>query len=279
MTKKDVEVHNGVVKEQFLKNDCHVVFNRWEMKKPKIHTTHCHDFFTIDYIYEGEFVQILNGIEYTCPEGTVSLLSPLDYHSYENKSEAKMISLTFTDDVIFKEVWEVLDIDFTPCVTVFEGADNQKMMEDLLEIENQIKSDLPLVASFTRAVTNCILIDIIQNAHTSGIAPQKKYDIVQKAISYLRKHYREQITLKELAKMCYVTPEHLCRYFKNQTGLTFKEYIITLRLDYAMRNIKHTDKTITEICFESGFSSPSYFTKVFCRRFGKTPAQVREKYK
>lgn len=275
-SKKDIAVRNGILKEQFLKNDYHVNFKRWEIEKPQIHAIHSHDFFTIDYIYEGEFIQTLNGVEYVCPVGTLCLLSPLDYHFYENKDRASMISLTFTDDVIFKEVWEALDVDSTPYITVLDDFQSERMMENLLGIEAQLESGLPLVASFARAVTNRIVIDILQKVSSLSVAPQKKYDIVQKAISYIRNHYREQLTLKDISNMCYVTPEHFCRCFKNQTGLTFKEYIISMRLDYALRLVKYSDKTITEICFESGFSSPSYFTKVFYKRFGRTPAQIRE---
>ena len=127
-----------------------------------------------------------------------------------------------------------------------------------------------------RAIINRIVADIIQNSPSIEVKNKKNFDIVKKAITYLLEHYREQITLNDIAKMCYVTPEHFCRCFKLQTGFTFKEYIISLRLDYASRLVKYSEESITGICFECGFSSPSYFTKLFYKRFGKTPAQIRK---
>lgn len=76
--------------------------------------------------------------------------------------------------------------------------------------------------------------------------------------------------------MLHITPSYFCRCFKDYTHQTFKEYVMALRLDYAMRQIKTTDKSITEICYESGFSTSAYFSKVFTKRFGKTPKEIRK---
>lgn len=274
--KKNLIVNNGIAKADFLNKECHAYVTNWQIETPSIHTPHRHDFFSIDFIYDGEFVQTLNGKEYICPKGTVCLLSPFDFHFYENRDKSKMISLTFSDDILFKFVGESLDVDSTPYISYLDESSSDRMMEELMIIDNELNSGMPLSSSYVRATLNRIVIDIIRNSVHPTSSSKKKKDIVQRAISYIRYHYREPITLEDISKMYYVTPEHFCRYFKNQTGLTFKEYIISLRLDYAIRLIKYSNMTITEICFESGFSSPSYFTKAFFKRFGKTPIQVRE---
>ncbi len=269
-------VNNGIQKIDFLHKDCHAYFSRWSLDMPLTHSLHRHDFFTIDFVCEGEFVQTLNGKEYACPRGTVCLLSPFDYHFYENKSKSEMISITFSNDILFRKVWEALDVDSTPYITVLDKAATTQMLKELTMIDNELKSMSPLSASYVRATLNRIVIDIIRNSTPPATVAKKKKDAVQEAISYLRYHYREPISLKTISQMYYVTPEHFCRNFKEQTGLKFKEYIISLRLDYAIMLVKYSDMSITEICFESGFSSPSYFTKAFFKRFGKTPVQIRE---
>ena len=186
-----------------------------------------------------------------------------------------MFSLTFSDDVIFKHVWEFLDVDSTPYFTVLNPEDCKKMMDEFLILEKELKDKLPLSTSFIRATVNRIVINIIRKASPMVFSQHKKNDSVHKSIAYVRYHFREPLNLEEMAKMYHVTTAHFCKYFKKHTGSTFKEYIVALRLDYAIRLIKTSDKTITEICLESGFSSPSYFTKAFFKRFGKTPSQIR----
>jgi len=274
--KKTFRMQNGNTKEEILKNDIHAYFSRWEFDENNTHVLHCHDFFSLDFIYEGEMTQILNDEKFLCPVGTVSLLSPFDYHLYErNKVKTGMISLVFSEDIVFREVLNALNGSGAYICTL-DKKRAERMYEDLLEIEKQLKSKKQLRSTMVRALVNRIIADIIQNSPSVEGKNKKRYDIVKKAITYLLEHYREQITLDEVAKMCFVTPEHFCRCFKAQTGLTFKEYIISLRLDYALRLVKYSEYSITAICFESGFSSPSYFTKMFYKRFGKTPVQVRK---
>lgn len=274
--KQNLIVNNGIQRTDFLHKDCHAHFTRWSLDTPRTHSLHRHDFFTIDFVCEGEFVQTLNGKEYLCPLGTVCLLSPFDYHFYENKSKSEMISITFSNDILFKKVGGALDVDSTPYITVLDRTAANKMLEELTSIDSELKSDSPLSSSYVRATLNRIIIDIIRNSAPPASVPRKKKDVMQEAISYLRYHYREPISLKNISQMYYVTPEHFSRNFKEQTGLTFKEYIISLRLDYAIMLVKYSNMSITEICFESGFSTPSYFTKAFFKRFGKTPVQIRE---
>ena len=274
--KQNITTNNGILKNELLQNECHAHFSRWSMNKPQKHSLHRHDFFNIDFIYEGEFIQSLNGKEYICPRGTICLLSTLDYHSYENKDNASMLSLTFSDDIIFKHVWDIISLDSTPYITILDENMSGKMLMEFEEIEAELKHKRKLSSSYVRATLNRIVIEIIRHSADSTPTRKKKNEFVHKAISYLRYHYREPLTLAETAKMYFVTPAHFSRCFKAATGLTFKEYIISLRLDYAIRLIKYSDKTIAEICFESGFSSPSYFTKAFYKRFSKTPVQMRE---
>ncbi len=270
-----ISAGNGIEKNELLKTESHVFMYRLDNTAPQVHTLHRHDFYSVDYIYEGEFTQIINGKECSCPTGSVCLLSPFDNHQYINTSPASMLSLIFNDDVIFEKVWEALSIDSTPYFTVLSGDDSSKIMSELETVEAELCSNLPLSASFIKSTVNRIVIDIIRKSSPAVFPQPQKHDSVHKSIGYVRYHFREPLTLEETAKIYHVTPAHFCKYFKKHTGSTFKEYIVSLRLDYAMRLIKTTDKSITEICFESGFSSPSYFAKAFFKRFGKIPSQMR----
>ena len=82
--------------------------------------------------------------------------------------------------------------------------------------------------------------------------------------------------LKEIMTFSNYDKKYLCYVFKKYTGVTMTEYLNHARLNYASSLLKNTNKTVSEIALESGFSSTSYFNVIFRRRFGITPKQLRK---
>ena len=162
-----------------------------------------------------------------------------------------------------------------PYITTFTPEDTKILREEFSMLECEMQSKSPLRTALIQAMVNKLLIKIIRAASDAPSVPARKSDNMHNAISYVRTHFKESITMEETAALCHVTQSHFCKHFKKYTGLTFKEYLISLRLDYALRLILTTELPITQICIESGFASPSYFTKAFFKRFGKKPSQLR----
>ena len=89
-------------------------------------------------------------------------------------------------------------------------------------------------------------------------------------------HYRQPLILKNIANSVYVNEKYLGRLFKKQTGKTFHEYLNTIRIINAKKLLKTTNKTVTEIAMETGFSSASYFNRNFLKHTNKTPIEYRK---
>lgn len=64
---------------------------------------------------------------------------------------------------------------------------------------------------------------------------------------------------------------------KNFSGMTPDDYLRTYRLKRAASMLSHGNLRINEICYEVGFSSPSYFAKRFCQQFGMSPSEYQKK--
>ena len=69
---------------------------------------------------------------------------------------------------------------------------------------------------------------------------------------------------------------YLCRTFKKYMGCTMTDYLNDIRLKQAAFQLLYTDKTIASICTEIGFSSISYFNKVFKRKYSMAPNNFRK---
>ncbi|MCI8455315.1 MAG: AraC family transcriptional regulator [Lachnospiraceae bacterium] len=99
---------------------------------------------------------------------------------------------------------------------------------------------------------------------------------VQIIISYINGHYAEALTVGEIAREASLSVSECCRLFKRVTGDTIFSYLQSLRLSRALDLLKEDILSISQIAYETGFCSASYFIEVFKKRMGQTPLQYRK---
>jgi TolB-like protein/AraC-like DNA-binding protein len=85
----------------------------------------------------------------------------------------------------------------------------------------------------------------------------------------------DQFSVSNLASEVRLSRSQLLRKVKKSTGLSVNHLINNVRLEEAAKRIRSTDDTASEIAYQVGFSSPSYFTKCFQRVFGCTPSEFK----
>ena len=95
-------------------------------------------------------------------------------------------------------------------------------------------------------------------------------------LEYIRIHYREHITLTDVAKQFHLSPKYFSRYFREHFHLTFTAYLEHLRMDCARKLLETTDMSVTEVAEQCGFSSVSFFIRSFNRVNGCSPLKWRQ---
>ncbi|MBE7045556.1 MAG: helix-turn-helix transcriptional regulator [Ruminococcaceae bacterium] len=99
---------------------------------------------------------------------------------------------------------------------------------------------------------------------------------IHDAITYIEQHYREEITVEELSRICNMSVSHFFPCFKKAVGVTPVEYINHHRIGQAIILLMNDEKaTISNISELVGFESDAYFRRVFKRVTGKTPREYR----
>lgn len=93
---------------------------------------------------------------------------------------------------------------------------------------------------------------------------------------YIDKHYGEMLDLEQLAKRVYLTPGHLSKIFKKETGVSLIQYIKNVRMEKAAKMAVETTMSVHDICIRSGFRNLSYFCKRFREQYGYTPESYRK---
>lgn len=99
---------------------------------------------------------------------------------------------------------------------------------------------------------------------------------IKDALAYVNNHLNKPITLKEVAEAVHLNASYLSVLFKEQTRVTFSEYLTRKRLQMAKNLLLTTDAPIEEIAQEAGYQTAKYFIKIFKDYEGITPSKYRK---
>lgn len=108
-------------------------------------------------------------------------------------------------------------------------------------------------------------------------AKSRRLTMLLPALQYMYDNFRKDFSLAFLADLVGVTPQHFCRLFRETLNMRPNDYLIGRRLDEAKRLIRENKLPIAEIAELSGFHDPSYFSTVFKKHEGISPAEYRKR--
>ena len=94
---------------------------------------------------------------------------------------------------------------------------------------------------------------------------------------YIHANYNETPDVNKVASSVHLSTAAFCRYFKKQTKMTFTDFVNQYRITQA-KTLLLQDKTVTEVCYEVGFDSLSYFNKLFKKITGENPSFFKKRY-
>ena len=104
---------------------------------------------------------------------------------------------------------------------------------------------------------------------------KESQDTVGLAKQFIREHYAENIDRERIAEAACVAPNYLSKLFHEKTGVSLREYINGLRMEEARRLLVTTDRQVSEIAGMVGFDNISYFSTVFRKMCGMSPAEYK----
>lgn len=99
---------------------------------------------------------------------------------------------------------------------------------------------------------------------------------INPVIEYVETNYNQDISLEAAGKILNLHPTYFCKLFKEVTGISFINYLNFVRISKAEDLLIFSDKSITEIAYETGFSNIQYFNKIFKSIKGRTPREFRK---
>lgn len=117
---------------------------------------------------------------------------------------------------------------------------------------------------------------IIARENLACINVEKNVERMKGILSFIENHYREPITQAQVAEKFYFNCSYFSKYFKQCTGMTYREYLSRYRVEQARVELLTTEKSVTEIALDNGFSDDRRFILNFKKYFDMTPLRYRK---
>jgi YesN/AraC family two-component response regulator len=128
---------------------------------------------------------------------------------------------------------------------------------------------------------------MLDSASDRTLAPEKaniktietkecREHFIEESVKYIKEHFKERLSLDMVAAKAFMNPKYFSHVFKREMGVSFTEYVINLKVQYACRLLETTNYPAYRISLECGFSDPSYFNRVFCAQMNMTPQTYRK---
>lgn len=107
--------------------------------------------------------------------------------------------------------------------------------------------------------------------------PKPSY--AQRAMSYMDEHYGEAVRIDGIAESLHISRKYLCAVFKQETGMSTKDYLLNRRAEVASDLLLHTDMTVGEIAAEVGYSDYTQFSRFFRKKKGVSPREYAKHHR
>ena len=115
----------------------------------------------------------------------------------------------------------------------------------------------------------------MRRVRNSGIYSKQ----IVRALDYISDHLHGKIMIEDAAEYLKISPAYLSRLFKAETGIAFSNYVSKTKAEEAANLLTFSEYTDSEISNLLGFSSQSYFIKIFKKYLGVTPKEYKKRYK
>lgn len=245
---------------------------------------HWHRAVEIIYIQEGSLDVTVESESFTIQTGDCIVINGNVLHSTKCTSPNTAILLQIPLDFMEKYIPNLGQLIF---LFDFRTKDQrqqtkQAMFKTILE-QLQIINDVHPDGYLLRF--NSLIFELLfQLYHNFAVkilqsnTSQKKKDIarLEPVLDYISEHYREPISLNEIAEVACLQTGYFCRFFKKKMGITFLEYQNEYRLSFIYRDLITTRDPVHVILEQHGFTNYKLFRRMFLDHFGNTPTQIRK---
>lgn len=117
------------------------------------------------------------------------------------------------------------------------------------------------------------LLEDILVSQDKGHTPKA---LIRQIIKYIHDNYAKELSLQDIARQIYLSPDYFSRLFKKEVGCTYAEYLTKVRVETAKSLLSNPGLSIAEVARKVGYHDPNYFSRVFRKVVGVSPSDYRQ---
>ncbi|MBC9914563.1 AraC family transcriptional regulator [Chitinophaga varians] len=246
---------------------------------------HQHNEYELILILEGEGTAFVGDHIGDFSPGDIFFLAPNLPHTFQKAGNVitSAVVIQFSDDTVGSDLINLpegayiknLLLAATQGLKII-GHCREKMAGIIRDLENQQR--------FARIISLFQCLNMMAESKEylalSSQAPDTVYSLQQEEIDlilqYTNRNFRNKISLREVSMVVNMSIPAFCKYFRRSTKKTYVDYLNEIRIGHACKLLKDTNKSVIEICFESGFNTLPNFNKQFLKYKSIPPSTFRK---
>lgn len=228
---------------------------------------------------------ITSGLQITCLDKNNNFIAKSSFSTYSLLKEDLNFTFQFKNRIknyVDTKMIEFIKINDTKEIAMIyinlnDEINNYFIMGPFIE-NNFSLSDYPYRPKYSIQYLCDLLLSIIKDS--KEFIPKfsaKVFSLnIKKTIEYIHKNYEQPITIDSMSKMLNVHKCYFCNSFKQETGMTFTNFLCKFRIEKSKELLKNTNLTILDIAISVGFNNQSYYTMMFKKILNITPLEYRK---
>lgn len=257
------------------KNGEYFYYSRTQSKIGIQMNKHHHSLFEVYYMKSGSCSYLVDNSIFEVVSGDIILIPEGVIHktNYGTEPHTRLL-INCTRGYIPNDVQAVMD-------KIIYHYRNEKTVKDVDNIFHKIEEEIEKQDEFSQGIIQNLvqeLFYLIARNQDKTKTTSDSSSFIEDCLKYVKENYSQSLTLTDVAKKHAVSPEHLSRTFKKETGFGFNEFVNLVRLQKAEIMLKNENgKSVSEIAYACGFNDSNYFSVIYKRTYGMTPSEAKKK--
>lgn len=242
-------------------------------------SAHLHYHVEIAYIEEGEALAFVDSESYSLSAGDLLVVFPNRIHRFECTGKEKYRLFIINPDLVPDLAYKINhEMAINP---VIKNAKQNKRLMSLIKILGEAEK-------IDTNKNNDISRDVVMKGYLLaffgellGMMPLSKNrsddsHAIRSILDYCSQNFKQDISLSSLEEEIHLSKYYISHLFGDRLGVSFNEYINSLRVSEACRHLRLGDMSITEISEMSGFGTLRTFNRAFQKQMGMSPSEYRK---
>ncbi|WP_199621385.1 AraC family transcriptional regulator [Paenibacillus alkalitolerans] len=265
----------------------HCVYKDCELRQPDLHL---HRGFEFYLCLSGKGTILAEDKVYALLPGSITVISPQSLHLIkpDPNTPLQRIILSVDEPYLLQMLQEDPELEKCANFSRFLTAKSLQWLltphgfltiRDILHhVEKELSERKPYYTVAAKNLLQRLILELGRERHAAGqdnLLPNKTVKIVEEILKFLSSRYQEDINVSEISRRFKVSRSSLYKLFKQITGYSMNQYLISYRMNKAKEQLEQTDLPIIEIAVSVGCHDLSHFCRTFKKLCGATPGEFR----